>query len=1045
MKLRTLSLACLLGSILVSPCATQAQSRDWFVRAGATAGDGSKGKPFDDPWYALERCEAGDRIHLAEGKYFGKAGAGTWEVPFDRISLIGGYDAAFQKRDPWHQRSMLCWDKTSKNWPKQERLSSLAHDLVIDGLVIDMSDQVEYQDEQLSGRAGRLAPTAIRLQFPATVRNCMVLNPGEYGIACGTGSQIVNNLVVNAMGWGIVVTGSGGDTHKAQAVLENNTVLFTWDVDKPGGGGYPGSALALRGPARLTANILAYSDNHGIYGVTEAAKVAVTGNVFAQNRFSNLSFELSGVRAVFNDKNTDDLEELGLQAGGQNVVVDPPFGFDPAAFGWKPKRAGLIEGQPKDKDEGSRYSPRKLEMPKGIAPACSIENALTLLVPSEKVGKAGARIVAVGLGHSSDGPVSAVAKTYTKVPLASWYKDAAKVDGKPVEFIAAIGGVANVSSMPAKYKQDTIAGVDLYDPDGEGNRVIGFYTKGTSVDRECQKRTGWYRGQGKPEVLHVVRGIAYETKGVPKSAIYVESIERYEPEIVAAKRPTGRDWFVRAGATGGDGTREKPFKDPYQALERCEAGDMIHVTGGEYVGKLKAGHWTVAMPFVALLGGYDAEFKTRDPWNNPTRLVCPAEFQGRRGGYTLEGDSDHTGTIVDGFVFDKRLNNVYTADGSLDVGHSDKTEHLWLARPDCVVRNCVFMNGAFGAVRVATGQVLENNVFVNHYMQTVAVEKGHTVTPIVVRNNTLLFAWHHRPAMGLGSNGHLLSLGGQTRAIVTNNVFAWADNDAVRISADPGEVVLTGNLFANNLWSNVQYTKDYQAFDDKNWAQIAALGLKACEANVFRAPGLAVDATFLGKHDASRTTGAKKTASETPKPAANPFDSEPAKEKDAEVVAGEAFAPAYELGAALKLFATADAPIGARVLPLPVAFTGQVRVEEKHEYVKVDWETARSADAWDKFAGKRVELQVAIGGIDNQFWMPEIKADEYAAFRALGPLGIDSGGLPLRCYVKKGTKHFRAVEQAKSETRGKPEELHVVRGVALAKRQMLVESVELVK
>ncbi|RKG92805.1 hypothetical protein D7V88_04920 [Corallococcus terminator] len=36
-----------------------------------------------------------------------------------------------------------------------------------------------------------------------------------------------------------------------------------------------------------------------------------------------------------------------------------------------------------------------------------------------------------------------------------------------------------------------------------------------------------------------------------------------------------RDWFVRAGAVGGDGSREKPFRDPFQAIT-----EAIRVTGG---------------------------------------------------------------------------------------------------------------------------------------------------------------------------------------------------------------------------------------------------------------------------------------------------------------------------------------------------------------------------------------------------------------------------------------------------------------------------------
>jgi hypothetical protein len=39
---------------------------------------------------------------------------------------------------------------------------------------------------------------------------------------------------------------------------------------------------------------------------------------------------------------------------------------------------------------------------------------------------------------------------------------------------------------------------------------------------------------------------------------------------------------------------------------------------------------------------------------------------------------------------------------------------------------------------------------------------------------------------------------------------------------------------------------------------------------------------------------------------------------------------------------------------------------------------------------------------------PDVSKDEYAAFTITGPEGIDSGRLPMRVYVKKGSKAERA-------------------------------------
>jgi hypothetical protein len=103
------------------------------VRAGATGGDGSLQKPFADPWQPLEKCEAGDSIHVAEGKYFGKNSTAQWKVTFDNVSLLGGYDKDFKERNPWKHPTQLRYDEESKNWPKEDRFISTGDNTTFDG------------------------------------------------------------------------------------------------------------------------------------------------------------------------------------------------------------------------------------------------------------------------------------------------------------------------------------------------------------------------------------------------------------------------------------------------------------------------------------------------------------------------------------------------------------------------------------------------------------------------------------------------------------------------------------------------------------------------------------------------------------------------------------------------------------------------------------------------------------------------------------------------------------------------------------------------
>jgi hypothetical protein len=1065
-------LSALLLAAVAAAFPAELAARDWFVRAGAENGDGSRERPFADPWLALDRCEAGDRIHLAEGAYTGRFGSGTWVIPFDRVELLGGYDAQFAARDPWRRPTRLHWDKQSENWPQEVRLMSLARDVVVDGLVLDMRDQNAYVDEACTALRGKAGETAMRFAKPATVRHCVVINPGFHGIDATPGSTIENNIVINAIDWGITIASASGEWGKTPARLAHNTVLFTWDVDSPGKGSYRGSAIALRGPAVVEKNLLAYSDNNGVYNLGNPEALSLSGNLFFANKFCNLRSEYGGAFGVADDASMELLEDIGLRACDGNRVEDPRLPLDGAWLGLLGKRSEKPAEKPKESESSFGWSDSKpLEFPQGIAPAWSLEGALALaLDPAAAARGVGAR--AVTLEPRFDAAAAAApAKTYAASDLRTWHRDPAKVDGQSLELVVAIGSVANISQMPASFDKQKIAGYFLYDAQGEGARITGFFAKGTNVERVCDKASGRYQGSGKPEELFRVRGTAYAVQNVPKGAFHVEAIEPFVAEAAAAKaRPQGRDWFVKAGATGGDGSREKPFRDPFQALERCEAGDSIHVAGGEYHGKLKAGRWKIEMPYVALLGGYDASFAQRDPWANPTRLLCPADYKGSRGGYTLEGAEDHRGAIVDGFVFDKRTNNTYLADGSLD-SRSDTTEHLWLALPECQIKNCVFLNGAFGAVRLANGQSVENCIFLNHAVMTVAVEKGHTTEPFRFVGNTVAFAWDKRPGMGHGRNGSLLYLRGDTRARIERNVFACADNDAVRIDTRPELVALVDNVFHGNLWSHVQHMPQWRSVQTANFAQLADLALQAATGNAIVDPQLALDESWLASYRRARVepaagAGSEPAAPTAPAPSGNPFDDasgagggyvpppssapagNPFDEPPAAAGAGSGagavlFAPFYPWQQALSCVPKSSAVrAGARPAGLAVKFEGVVRTVATQNYTATSWEVARNANEWAKLEGQRVELLVAIKSEDNQYLLPGVGAETHLAFQVGGPEGTDSGGLPLRCYVPRGTRVERAVKQAKGYGPGKPEQRHIVRGIAKANRQLLVEEVE---
>lgn len=1037
--------ACCCAAVLLTT--SSALARDWFVREGASGGDGSKAKPFADPWQALDACEANDAVHVAEGKYFGRNRTGAWVLPFDGVKLIGGYDADFKERDPWKHRTELLWDKSSKNWPKDERILSLSQNTVVDGLVLDMREQNEYTDEAQTGRkVDRPANDAMRFSRAATVRNCVLVNPGANGITCPQGSTLENNLILNALGWGVVVNNSSNEG-KASATVRDNTIAFSQDPKTAGTGRYQGAALALKGPAVVTNNLLVNSDNNAIYMTVLPEKVSLTRNVFFMNLFSNLKFGMEGRETSIDDKSMGDLDEVGLKAFEDNVVKNPQLELDPKWLDRYSRRTASKPGKVEMNDWNQVRQALGLtligtggESASGVCPAYDLDKAYRLLLPKAAIS-AGARRKTLAV-ELQGGGASEPTKSYAKSELSTWVDAPAAVDGKALEVVLALGtNGANVSNIPPQYKVSEHLGAVLYEKGGEHRQLLGFFRKGSSAQRFVDDNAGLFTGTGTPGKLFVARGVAHALKGLPRTGFFIESIELDAGGGEVAARPAGRDWFVRAGASGGDGSKDKPFKDPWQALEKVEAGDTVHVAEGEYFGKLKVGKWKIDTTFISLVGGYDAAFTERNPWKHPTRLGTAVDFKGDRDGYTIEGAGDHTGAVVDGFVFDKKANNLYAPDGDLMYSQSpDKKEHIWFARPGCAIRNSVFLNGDEGALRVAGGQTIENNIFINHAYRTVRVERGFGGIT-VIRSNTLLFSWDPiHFGKGRGANGYLLGLEGGSQSVVDNNLFEFADNDAIRMAAEAKDVELTNNTFSKNLWSNVQRVTDWTAVDDREWANLSDLKFKKLSGNA-----LAVSAVPLDKAWFDVYLG--RVAPVPGKVQMNDWNQlrellgQPVMATGS--VAGSGFAPAYDWKQALLLFPkNAKVKSGARASNFPVQFAGVARAAAPAaSYAEVPWETAKNRDAWAALEGKRVSLKVVLRGSDTTYQLDDVKKDDFQSFTVFGPEGIDSGGLPLRGYVKRGTAQERVVQQADSYSSGTPSQTYVISGVARGNRQLVLEAI----
>lgn len=267
------------------------------------------------------------------------------------------------------------------------------------------------------------------------------------------------------------------------------------------------------------------------------------------------------------------------------------------------------------------------------------------------------------------------------------------------------------------------------------------------------------------------------------------------------------DWHVNAAAAEGDGTKEKPFADIQQAVDKAVGGDVIHVVQGEYHGKLKCGFIVIDKSGLTIVGGYkDAAFAERNPFVYLTTVKESPDFKGSKfaGGYfQMEAGGRptvHRSTTIDGFWFDRKGQNSYSKEGNLGVTVSNTKPVLWFESPDCHVRNCVFLNTALYALRMkGDGSSAENNVFVNtNYcgIDVVGVgeklEKGYPFPKFKIAHNTFFSIWN-ADSLEEGA-GNAICHAGNATVEIADNIFhlstgvkssmGWCVKDLRNMKAD---------------------------------------------------------------------------------------------------------------------------------------------------------------------------------------------------------------------------------------------------------------------
>src|SRR4051794_1887743 len=257
------------------------------------------------------------------------------------------------------------------------------------------------------------------------------------------------------------------------------------------------------------------------------------------------------------------------------------------------------------------------------------------------------------------------------------------------------------------------------------------------------------------------------------------------------------DFFVAAGATAGDGTRQQPFHDPWLALRAAAPGDRIPIAAGTYTGRGERSSWVVDCPDLTVLGGYGPDFATRTPWRTPTVLAARAGLRVPHEPNMLQGTGDHDGLVLDGLFFDASGRDDYDELGALAQAFYGNGAIVSLRSERITVRGCAFANGSSGAVDIGgKAGVFENNIVVNCVGSSLlTVRDSDPEAPTTVSRNTFCFAHDDSdPPRGSGAD-RAIGVRVNGAATIADNVFVGCGNAAIACLGDVGQIGVDRNLF----------------------------------------------------------------------------------------------------------------------------------------------------------------------------------------------------------------------------------------------------------
>lgn len=289
----------------------------YVSKEGNNKNDGSFYAPFKDIDKAIEIANPGDRIYIAEGIYSGLSNKCVFTID-KKLELYGSFSKDFGSRNLMKHTTVI--QAVPESSKKDQYIFKVTFEaegpVVIDGFLIDMGEQQQYNNKQ---------PDGVLSGYMKLTEDDDEGTPRRTGIyLAGNERKISNNIFVNMSNGGIkivqnneadgmieiannVFAACAGDAIEcgglpgAPRTIEINHNTFVFSFGETYTDEKDGNAIQSKEDAVFNYhhNIIAYSFGAGVEHMSRDDETKINYNLFWGNKKGALFTELSNGKKVY--------------------------------------------------------------------------------------------------------------------------------------------------------------------------------------------------------------------------------------------------------------------------------------------------------------------------------------------------------------------------------------------------------------------------------------------------------------------------------------------------------------------------------------------------------------------------------------------------------------------------------------------------------------------------------------------------------------------------------------------------------------------------